>query len=84
MRIFEVIERWHLNDYSAIMKCEFCGSYQTDPNGYDDLNYHNNVIPIIECLTCKKSSTGSPKSFPKGVLVKPVKEMVEVTKWVPA
>ena len=43
------------NDYNAIMECEHCGHEQEDKNGYNDANYHNNVIPAMKCKGCGKS-----------------------------
>lgn len=42
-------------DYIATMECEHCGHEQED-RGYDDVNYHNNVIPNIKCKSCNKTS----------------------------
>ena len=42
-------------DYTAIMECEGCGNEQLDRYGYDDRNYHDNVIPNIKCGKCNKS-----------------------------
>lgn len=40
------------NDYTATMKCEHCGHEQKDEHGYDDHNYHQNVIPKMKCDNC--------------------------------
>ena len=42
-------------DFSAIYECEHCG-YTTEEYGYDDANFHQNVIPKMECDKCGKSS----------------------------
>lgn len=43
-------------DFTALMECESCGHQQVDPCGYDDANYHNNVVPEIKCHYCGEST----------------------------
>ena len=43
------------NDLYGVLVCESCGSTQKLIGGYDDANYHNNVMPTIKCKTCGKS-----------------------------
>ena len=43
-------------DFSAILICEHCGAEAKLNNGYDDDNYHINVIPNFECQECGKKS----------------------------
>lgn len=50
-------------DYTAIMICEHCGHEQTD-DGYDDANYHKNVIPEIKCKSCDKVAPSDYKPIP--------------------
>jgi DNA-directed RNA polymerase subunit RPC12/RpoP len=40
-------------DFTAIYECEYCG-FTRNGNGYDDSNFHQNVIPKMKCLTCGK------------------------------
>lgn len=52
------IERFiyqHRRDFKAVFKCEHCGHEET-MNGYDDANFHNNVIPNIKCESCGKTA----------------------------
>ena len=42
-------------DFDAIYKCEFCG-HEKEDSGYDDSNFHNNVIPNMKCSECEKKS----------------------------
>lgn len=42
-------------DFSAIMICEGCGYEKEIKHGYDDRNYHDNVIPAAKCPNCGKS-----------------------------
>lgn len=46
----------HRRDFTAIMECEFCGHESIDKGGYDDRNYHDNVIPNMKCEKCGKST----------------------------
>lgn len=45
----------HRRDFNAIIECELCGSKKVLKNGYDDRNYHDNVIPAMKCDECGKS-----------------------------
>jgi len=55
----------HRRDFSAIMECEFCKATEVNNDGYDDENYHNNVIPNMKCKNCGKSSiSGGAKVTP--------------------
>lgn len=64
MKIKEILSQ-HRRDFNAIMMCEFCGNEETLKSGYDDRNYHNNVIPNMKCKKCKKStnSEGAPIDY---------------------
>jgi len=42
-------------DFTAIYECEHCKHEETG-SGYDDANFHNNVIPDMKCKKCKKKS----------------------------
>lgn len=54
MRI-EKIESQTRRDFYAIYKCEHCG-FTKRGSGYDDDNFHRNVIPNMECEKCGKKS----------------------------
>jgi len=41
-------------DFEAIYVCEGCGHEQRD-GGYDDANFHNNIIPKMRCESCGKT-----------------------------
>ena len=45
----------HRRDFTAIIECEGCGNKQDLKRGYDDRNYHDNVIPNMACGACGKS-----------------------------
>lgn len=51
----ETIVSQHRRDFTADYKCEHCGHVQR-AGGYDDANFHNNVIPAMECPECGKKS----------------------------
>ena len=46
-------------DFNAIYECEHCG-FTKEGSGYDDSNFHQNVIPNMECPECKNKS---PKEY---------------------
>lgn len=53
MRI-ERITHQHRRDFRAIYMCEGCGTTE-EKSGYDDRNFHDNVIPKMKCPKCDKS-----------------------------
>lgn len=50
MRIKKVFYR-HVRDFIAICECENCGDERVE-HGYDQENFHENVIPKMICLHC--------------------------------
>lgn len=59
----KTITSQYRRDFTAIMVCEHCAHEQKLMYGYDDANYHNNVIPAMKCPACGASST-APSSAP--------------------
>ena len=57
MRIKE-IKSQHRRDFLAIYECEHCG-YEEEKSGYDDANFHLNVIPDMVCPACNKKAPDS-------------------------
>lgn len=55
MKIKQILDQTR-RDFSAIMKCEFCQNEAKLTSGYDDRNYHDNVIPSMVCNDCGKST----------------------------
>lgn len=53
MKIVKITSQ-HRRDFYAITECEECGT-QDKISGYDDRNYHDNVIPNMKCKNCGKS-----------------------------
>ena len=54
MKIKEIIFQ-DRRDFKAIYMCEHCG-LETKGYGYDDTNFHQNVIPEMICGSCKKKA----------------------------
>lgn len=51
----KTITSQHRRDFFAIYECEHCG-YTHTGFGYDDSNFHNNVIPAMKCPNYNKSA----------------------------
>ncbi len=54
MRIKEITNQ-HRRDFTAIYECEHCGATQIG-RGYDDSNYHTNIVPAMKCKICGKKA----------------------------
>jgi C4-type Zn-finger protein len=54
MKITEITDQ-HRRDFRANIECENCGAKDKLTSGYDDRNYHDNVIPNMKCKSCGKS-----------------------------
>lgn len=54
MKIKNIISQ-HRRDFKAIYKCEHCG-HEREGVGYDDSNFHKNVIPDMACKKCGKKA----------------------------
>lgn len=53
MKIKNIISQ-NRRDFSAILECEHCGHEERMTDGYDDDNFHRNVVPNIKCQRCRK------------------------------
>ena len=51
----KTIKSQHRRDFRAIYECEHCENTEEGP-GYDDDNFHRNVIPSMQCKKCGKFS----------------------------
>lgn len=49
------IKSQNRRDFTAIYECEHCG-HTEEGDGYDDANFHQNVIPNMECGKCGKKA----------------------------
>jgi len=62
----------HRRDFRAIYECEHCGDTH-ESSGYDDANFHQNVIPNMECPACGKKSGDDYKPnaprYPEGMQI---------------
>ena len=58
MRIKTILTQ-HRRDFTATLECEHCGAEEHLGYGYDDANYHQNVIPSFECGECGKKAPDS-------------------------
>ena len=50
MRIKQITSQ-HRRDFTAVYECEHCGHTHT-AGGYDDANFHENVVPDMKCPAC--------------------------------
>ena len=50
MRI-KKIESQSRRDFTAIYRCDYC-EFEHVSYGYDDSNFHQNVIPKMRCPSC--------------------------------
>ena len=53
------IKSQNRRDFHAIYECEHCG-YEEEGSGYDDANFHQNVIPDMNCSECGEKA---PKDY---------------------
>lgn len=54
MKIERILNQ-NRRDFTAIYKCEHCGT-EKEGRGYDDANFHQSVIPKMKCIVCEKTS----------------------------
>jgi len=57
MRIKEILDQ-NRRDFTAMYECEACG-HTEQGRGYDDANFHQNVIPKKVCKKCGASASES-------------------------
>lgn len=55
MKIKEITGQFR-RDFTAILICEHCENEEKLTTGYDDANYHQNVIPDMKCKKCRKKA----------------------------
>ncbi len=71
MKIKE-IKRQFRRDFTAVYECEHCG-FEREGGGYDDDNFHENVIPKMECPSCGKQAN---KNYRPLATVHPANKMI--------
>lgn len=49
-------------DFTAIYECEHCGE-TIKGDGYDDYNFHHNVIPDMVCEKCGKKADSNYRAL---------------------
>ena len=54
MKIKKIVDQLR-RDFKAVYECEHCGDEITG-HGYDDANFHQNVIPNMGCQKCGKKA----------------------------
>ena len=54
MKIKKILDQSR-RDFTAIYECEHCGVSKRG-SGYDDDNFHRNVIPKMVCKDCGKAA----------------------------
>ena len=54
MKIISITGQYR-RDFTALYECEHCGK-RHEGYGYDDANFHQNVIPEMVCKYCGKAS----------------------------
>lgn len=57
MRIKRILSQYR-RDFTALYECEHCGA-ESDGPGYDDDNFHRNVIPEMVCANCRQTASVS-------------------------
>lgn len=53
MKILQIVSQ-NRRDFKAVYECEGCRN-QVTKSGYDDDNFHTNVVPNMPCKECGKS-----------------------------
>lgn len=71
MKIKTILNQ-HRRDFSALYECEHCG-HEYKGGGYDDANFHKNVIPQMKCTACEKKASDEYRAlttrYPEGMVV---------------
>lgn len=71
MRIKEITSQSR-RDFTAIYECEHCNE-TSKGYGYDDGNFHVNVIPNMECKSCGKTASDNYRPlatrYPDGMVI---------------
>ena len=57
MRIKDIVSQSR-RDFTAVYECEHCG-HEHEGSGYDDTNFHKNVVPKMNCPECGRVASDS-------------------------
>ena len=72
MHIKRIISQ-HRRDFRADYECEHCEYIERNGYGYDDTNFHQNVIPDMKCPKCGKKASENYRplgaKYPDGMTV---------------
>ena len=72
MKIKEITYQ-NRRDFKATYECEHCGFVTPEEWGYDDENFHQNVIPNKPCPKCGKTAPDNYRAlatrYPEGMEV---------------
>lgn len=70
MKIKKIVRQYR-RDFWAIYECEHCGHETDKESGYDDVHFHNNVIPKKKCKKCGKTAGDDYRplatKYPEGI-----------------
>jgi ribosomal protein S27AE len=70
MKIKNIVSQ-HRRDFTAIYICGHCG-HEEKGEGYDDMFFHENVIPDMKCGKCGMKETNyQPRAtkYPEGMQI---------------
>jgi transcription elongation factor Elf1 len=71
MKIKEITNQ-NRRDFHAVYVCEHCG-HEEKGSGYDDANFHQNIIPAMKCKACGKSAAENYRplatKYPEGMQI---------------
>lgn len=71
MKIKTILSQ-HRRDFTAIYECQHCG-HTLESTGYDDQNFHKNVIPDWACPKCNKKADENYRAlttkYPDGFVI---------------
>ncbi len=72
MKIKQIITQSR-RDFYADYECEHCGHVEKNQSGYDDANFHQNVIPKMKCGECGETSSENYRplqtKYPEGMQI---------------
>ncbi len=61
MRIKEILSQSR-RDFIALYECDHCGKI-VEGVGYDDKNFHDNVVPTMKCPGCGEIAKASYRAL---------------------
>lgn len=71
MKIQKILNQ-NRRDFTAYFQCEHCDHVEIK-KGYDDENFHKNVIPSMKCPRCGKKSPEDYRplttKYPEGYII---------------